>query len=447
VNICYAVIVFLINPKHINYCMNVIWTISIVLPIGVVGGILLGFYWGALKTRLSLEKEIVALKMAQEKDQSHLEEKLSWVTQAEQTLRDTFSSLSVQALQQNNQQFLALAQSRFQELHIAAKGDLAQNQQNLTALLTPIKESLSKFDNTLQSVEKTRAGAYEGLTQQIKQLAEAERQLRQETHQLSSSLKSSQVRGRWGELQLKRVIEMAGMTNYCDFQEQCSIEGEEGARLRPDVVVRMSGGRQIVIDAKAPLSGFLKASEAADTETYTQHIKLHARQVRDHIVSLSRKAYWAQFQPSPEFVLLFLPGETFFSAALAADPELIEFGSKQQVILATPTTLIALLKTVAHGWQQQKIAEEARSISVLGRDLYNRLFTMGNYFGDMGKNLGKAVDSYNKGINALESRVMVSARKLHDMEAVGTDKEIPLLNPLEVIPINKQLETENQPSC
>ncbi len=432
--------------KRINDCMTVIWTISLALS-GVAGGILLGFYWGALKTRLSLEKEIVALKMAQEKDQSHLAEKLHWIAQAEQTLRDTFSRLSVQALQQNNQQFLALAQSRFQELHLLAKSDLAQNQQNLTALLTPIRESLSQFDSTLQSVEKTRAGAYQGLTQQIKQLAEAERQLRQETHQLSSSLKSSQVRGRWGELQLKRVIEMAGMTNYCDFQEQCSIEGEAGTRLRPDVVVRMSGGRQMVIDAKAPLSGYLKANEASDTETYTQYIKQHARQVRDHIVSLSRKAYWAQFQPSPEFVLLFLPGETFFSAALAADPELIEFGSKQQVILATPTTLIALLKTVAQGWQQQKIAEEAQSISILGRELYNRLLSMGGYFAEMGKHLGKAVDSYNRGINTLESRVMVSARKLHDMGAVGTDKEMPLLNPVELIPINKQLETENKQSC
>lgn len=427
--------------------MNMIWAMGVLLPATLGLGILLGFYWGALKTRLLLEKEIVGLKMAQEKDQSHLEEKLSWVNQAEQSLRDAFSSLSANALQQNNQQFLALAQSRFQELHVAARGDLAQNQQHLAALLTPIQQSLSKFDTTLQTVEKNRTGAYEGLTQQIKQLADSERQLRQETHQLANSLKSSQVRGRWGELQLKRVIEMAGMTNYCDFEEQRSTEGEEGVRLRPDVVVRMPGGRQIVIDAKAPLSGFLKAIESSDTETYAQHIKAHARQVKDHIVTLSRKTYWAQFQPSPEFVLLFLPGETFFSAALAADPELIEFGSKQQVILATPTTLIALLKTVAHGWHQQKIAEQAQSISILGRDLYNRLSTLGGYFGDMGKHLGKAVDSYNKGMNALESRVMVSARKLHDMEAVGTDKELLSLNPLEVVPLDKQAETPIQESC
>ena len=426
--------------------MNAVEMLGLGLP-ALGAGIALGFYLGALKTRLLLEKEIIALRMAQEKDQSYLDEKLSWVAQAEQTLRDTFASLSAHALQQNNQQFLALAQSRFQELHVAAKGDLAQNQQHLADLLTPIQQSLSKFDTTLQTVEKNRTGAYEGLTQQIKQLADSERQLRQETHQLTSSLKSSQVRGRWGELQLKRVIEMAGMTNYCDFEEQYSAEGEEGARLRPDVVVRMPGGRQIVIDAKAPLSGYLKAIETADTEAYAQHIKVHARQVRDHITSLSRKAYWAQFQPSPEFVLLFLPGETFFSAALTVDPELIEFGSKQQVILATPTTLIALLKTVAHGWQQQNIAQQAQSISALGRDLYNRLSTMGSYFGDMGKHLGRAVDSYNKGINALESRVMVSARKLHDMEAVGTDKELLSLNPIEVIPTDKQLENATQESC
>ncbi|MEY3182791.1 MAG: hypothetical protein RLZ35_776 [Pseudomonadota bacterium] len=427
--------------------MHMTGLVGIMIPIALGLGVALGFYWGALKTRLLLEKEIVALKMAQEKDGTHLQEKLAWVTQAEQTLRETFSSLSAHALQQNNEQFLALAQSRFQALHVAAKGDLAQTQQQLAALLTPIQQSLSTFDATLQSVEKNRIGAYEGLTQQIKQLADSERQLRHETHQLSNSLKSSQVRGRWGELQLKRVVEMAGMTNYCDFEEQQSSEGEDGTRLRPDVVVRMPGGRQIVIDAKAPLSGFLKAVESSDAETYTQHIKMHARQVKDHIMALSRKNYWAQFQPSPEFVLLFLPGETFFSAALSADPELIEFGAKQQVILATPTTLIALLKTVAHGWQQQKIAEQAQTISVLGRELYNRLATLGEHFGTMGKHLGKAVESYNKGMNTLESRVMVSARKLHDMEAVGTDKALPFLQSLEVVPTDKQLDSPIETPC
>jgi DNA recombination protein RmuC len=418
--------------------VNTLWIISIACLLALT----LGFYWGRLKTRLLLEKEIAALKMAQEKDLHHWEEKRTWVSQTDQALRDTFSSLSAHALQQNNQQFLALAQSRLQEFYAAAKGDLTQNQQHLSALLTPIQQALSTFDVTVQAVEKTRVGAYEGLTQQIKQLVESERQLRQETHQLASALQSSQVRGRWGELQLKRVIEMAGMMNYCDFEEQPSFESDEGARLRPDVVIRLPGGRQIVVDAKAPLSEYLKAVESVDAETYAQHMKAHARQVKEHMLALSRKTYWAQFQPSPEFVLLFLPGETFFSAALSADPELIEFGTKQQVILATPTTLIALLKAVSYGWQQQKIAEQAHLISTLGRDLYSRLSTMGIYFGDMGKHLGKAVDSYNRGINALESRVMVSARKLHQMEVVGSEKELMPQTPIEVMPIDRQEECE-----
>lgn len=412
---------------------------------------LIGFYIGFLKAKLTLssqhqqkvlalETEIMALKTAQDKDQHHIADKLNWIEQAEKTLRDAFTSLSAHALQSNNQQFLQLAQQTFHQLHQSAQGDLAKNQHVLSEMLTPIQQSLLKFDSTLQSVEKTRVGAYEGLTQQIKQLSDSERHLRQETHQLVNSLKAPQVRGRWGELQLRRVIELAGMLHHCDFEEQASVETTDG-RLRPDVLVRLPGQRNVVIDAKAPLASFLQAMEAPTPAEHLQKIKDHARHIRDHITALSRKSYWAQFQPSPEFVLLFLPGETFFSAALEVDPELIEFGAKQQVILATPTTLIALLKAVAYGWQQQKIAEQAQQISDLGSELYQRLAVVSSYFNDTGKHLSKAVESYNRCVSSFETRVMVSARKLHDLEAVRVEKELTVATPIEVMARHSDTET------
>ena len=264
-------------------------------------------------------------------------------------------------------------------------------------------------------------------------MLETQTQLRSETANLVRALGTPRVRGRWGEIQLKRVVEMAGMLDHCDFYEQQSVSTEEG-RLRPDLIVRLPGGKNIVVDAKAPLTGYLEANEATDEPTRRSKLQDHARQIRDHMTALSRKSYWDQFQPAPEFVVLFLPGETFFSAALEQDAALIEQGVEQRVILATPTTLITLLKAVAYGWRQENLAANAREISELGKDLYKRIADMSSHIGDVGSKLGKAVESYNKAVGSLETRVLVSARRFRDLDAAGTEQEIDPVLPVEVAP-------------
>jgi DNA recombination protein RmuC len=264
-------------------------------------------------------------------------------------------------------------------------------------------------------------------------MAETQQALRAETGNLVKALRAPHTRGRWGELQLKRVVEMAGMVDRCDFVEQVSTDTEEG-RLRPDMIVNLPGGKRIVVDAKAPLAAYLEALEAADEHDKKRKLADHARQVREHLVKLGRKAYWEQFQPTPDFVVLFLPGEMFYSAALEADPGLIEVGVDAHVILATPTTLIALLRAVAYGWTQQALTENAERISALGRELYERIATLGDEGLDVGKNLNDAIAAYNKSVGTLETRVLVTARKFQALEVASGDKLIRDLNPVDTLP-------------
>jgi DNA recombination protein RmuC len=342
-----------------------------------------------------------------------------------------FKSLYSETLKNNNQIFLDLAKTSFEKLHESSKNDLEKREQAIDHLIKPIKESLEKFDAKIQEVEKNRVGAYEGLSQQVKSLLESQIQLRKETTNLTHALRKPHVRGRWGEIQLQRVVELAGMLEYCDFNQQTSVTTEDN-KLRPDLIVKLPGNKNIIVDAKAPLYSFLEALEQTDEILQHQKLNEHARLIREHLQKLSKKSYWEQFQPTPEFVILFLPGETFFSAALEQDPSLIEQGVEQRVILATPTTLIALLKAVAYGWRQENLAKNAEQISLLGKDLSKRLQDMHSHFGQLGDKLQKAVESYNKTLGSFESRVLVSARKFQELN--GISELINNSTPIEITP-------------
>ena len=284
-----------------------------------------------------------------------------------------------------------------------------------------MKDSLEKVDGKIEAMERLRAGAYSGLIEQVKTLASSQQQLQAETGNLVKALRTPHVRGRWGEIQLRRVVELAGMVQYCDFSEQETIANEDG-RLRPDVIVRLPGNRTIVVDAKVPFEAFYESISTADDAIRLERLKEHARLVRAHIGALSRKSYWEAVQPTPEFVLLFLPGESFYSAALEQDPKLIEDGINQKVIIATPTTLIALLKAISYGWQQEQRAANADELGKLGKELYDRLRTFLSHFSDIGKNLDRALESYNKGVGSLEARVLVTARKFKERNAIHGDE-------------------------
>lgn len=367
-------------------------------------------------------EEVISLK----KDLDYQKNKTS-------DLSETFKALSQDILQKTNASFLELATAKFEKLQEGARGDLLLRQQAFDALIKPIKDSLSNVDKRIQDFDKDHHSSHCTLLEQIKAL-------HKETGNLSNALRAPQVRGRWGEIQLKRVVELAGMVAYCDFMEQVTSQDER--KLRPDLVVRLPNGRRIVVDAKTPIHAYLEALETSNEPAKLLCLKNHARHVRTHIGQLSSKAYWEQFSPAPEFVILFIPGESFFSAALEQDPLLIELGVEQKVILATPTTLIALLRSVAYGWRQDALAENAKAIFHLGYDLYIRLSKMADHFEGMKKGLEHAVEGYNRAIGSFESRVMVSARKFKDL-GVSTEEEREALEPIEKVPRKILLAAES----
>src|ERR1051326_3359247 len=344
-------------------------------------------------------------------------------------LAEKFKALSRDALKDNNQEFLNLARATLEKFQVSAKGELDQRQQAIDQLVKPLKDSLEKVDGKIGELEKSRAGAYAELREQVKSLATQQLELRNETGNLVKALRTPHIRGRWGEIQLRRVVELAGMLQYCDFTEQETVATEDG-RIRPDVIVRLPGNRTIVVDAKVPFEAFYESISTTDDSVRTDRLKEHARLVRTHIGNLSRKSYWETVQPTPEFVLLFLPGENFYSAALEQDPKLIEDGINQRVIIATPTTLIALLKAISYGWQQEQRAANADEVGKLGKELYDRMRTFVNYFAEIGRNLDRALESYNKGVGSLEARVLVTARKFKERGALAGE-EIETLEPID----------------
>jgi DNA recombination protein RmuC len=386
-----------------------------------------------LREELSTESE-TRIKAETEKEEmrQRLDEEKRLLSEAKEKLTDTFKALAATSLDTSNKAFLELAKATFEKVLAEAKGDLGTRQEAIKGLVSPLAESLQKFDEHVRTLEKSRQQAYSTLESHLKGLTATQDKLQKETSNLVTALKAPQIRGRWGEMTLKRVVELAGMSEHCDFTEQVTVSLEEG-RIRPDLIVHLPAEREIVVDAKVSLEAYLEALSADSEQKRQEALQRHVSQIRAHMVTLSGKNYWEQFSKAPEFVVMFIPGESFFAAAVDIDHGLIEDGMKKRVVLATPTTLIALLHAVAFGWRQELIAKNAQEISDLGKQLYDRMATLVEHIANIGSGLEKANSSYNSAVGSIESRVLPAARKFKELGVTSGD-EIQPIEPIAIQP-------------
>ncbi len=379
-----------------------------------------------------IEVEKVSAETQLSNTQHHLESQRAILDEAKLTLSDTFRSLASEALAGNNQGFLALAEEKFKALKDETTVELNHRHTSLEALVNPLTESLRTYQQETKALEDKRLRELSSVSEQLKYLAAAQSTLQTETSKLVNALRSPQVRGRWGEIALRKTAELAGMSAYCDFHEQQSVATETG-RLRPDMVVKLPAGREVIVDSKVPLIAFLESLEAHTDEIRDMALKRHANHLKTHIRQLASKEYWEQFSAAPEFVVLFIPNDSFLAAAAEQDPSLIESALTQKVIIATPTTFIALLRAIAYGWRQEQVAESAERISQLGQELAERMSTMVEHFSKVGQSLGRAVESYNGTVASLENRILPSARKFQQL-GINPRKDIPDLQRVEQNP-------------
>jgi DNA recombination protein RmuC len=380
----------------------------------------------------AMQAELAGARAALHAERAATTDRERLLARREAELKESFQALSAEALTRNNEAFIQLAEARLKEataaLSVQADGDATQRRQAIEALLGPVTQTLHRLDGQLRTVEKEREAAYAGLREQVGAMHRTSEQLQTETRQLVNALRAPQVRGRWGELQLERIVQLAGMVEHCDFSRQVTAtdaSGDDDALVRPDLIVHLAGGKQIVLDAKVPFGAYLEAVDATDPDRRGDRLAAHARHLRAHVDSLAHKSYWRRFEPTPEFVVLFVPGDPFLEAALQSDPALLEHAFERNVVITTPTTLIALLRTVGYTWRQEALARNAARVHDLGRELHSRLATMGGHVARLGKQLGGAVEAYNSTVSSLESRVLVTARRFGELKVVNDELATP----------------------
>lgn len=400
--------------------MNMMPEILYGIP-GLLLGSLIGLLIGLLRTQ--------HYKAQLKTEQLLYEQKLSTLQTAATQLSDRFAALSSEALKQNNEAFLKLAEENLKRHHLETKTELEKKEKSIENLLNPIRETLDKTDKQLRDIEKDRKETYGSLSQHLKLMGESQTKLQAETQNLVSALKRPEIRGQWGEMTLKRLAELSGMVQHCDFSEQTSVSTEEGM-LRPDMIVRMPDQRELVVDAKTSLDAYIAAVQAPDAQLRQLALERHARKVRDRVKELASKAYWAQFKHSPDYVILFIPGDQFLAAAQEQDTGLLEYALSNKVILATPTSLIALLRAVAFGWRQQAVAKNIEQIQTLGEELYHRIAVFTQHMSKLGKALDGSIENYNSAVGSLERSVLPSARRLAEL-GIENKKIIETLDPID----------------